>query len=171
MKSSVFATVGALGLGLLVSVGAVIPAEAAAKCIKGDRKPPYTIGWANIYSVPTWMKQTPGHDRGRGRGAEEAGPGRQAGVTDAQGDANTQIQQIQSMIDANVDAIILIAGSSTAPARVVADACAKGIAIINFDSLVDTDEVTAKINTDSAAVGRAGGEVPGRRASAARARS
>src|SRR5882762_5850510 len=35
-------------------------AEAAAKCIKGDRKPPYTVGWANIYSVPTWMKQTQG---------------------------------------------------------------------------------------------------------------
>jgi ribose transport system substrate-binding protein len=54
------------------------------------------------------------------------------------------------MIDSNVDAIILIAGSSTAPGRVIADACAKGIAVINFDSLVDTDEVTAKINTDSA---------------------
>jgi ribose transport system substrate-binding protein len=53
------------------------------------------------------------------------------------------------MIDADVDAILLIAGSSTAPARVIADACAKGIAIINFDSLVDTDQVTAKINTDS----------------------
>jgi ribose transport system substrate-binding protein len=33
---------------------------------------------------------------------------------------------------------------------VLADACAKGIAIINFDSLVDTEEVTAKVNTDSA---------------------
>ena len=36
------------------------PAAAAAKCIKGDREPPYTIGWANIYSIPTWMKQTQG---------------------------------------------------------------------------------------------------------------
>jgi ribose transport system substrate-binding protein len=32
---------------------------------------------------------------------------------------------------------------------VLADACAKGIAIINFDSLVDTNDVTAKVNTDS----------------------
>ncbi|MEQ9689047.1 MAG: substrate-binding domain-containing protein, partial [Bauldia litoralis] len=50
---------------------------------------------------------------------------------------------------ADVDAILLIAGSSTAPARVLEDACSKGIAIINFDSLVDTDQVTAKVNTDS----------------------
>ena len=35
-------------------------ASAAANCIKGDRKAPYTVGWANIYSVPTWMKQTEG---------------------------------------------------------------------------------------------------------------
>jgi hypothetical protein len=33
-------------------------------------------------------------------------------ITDAQGDAKTQIQQIQSMIDADVDAIVVIAGSS-----------------------------------------------------------
>ena len=75
------------------------------------------------------------------------------------------------MIDANVDAIILIAGSSTALDRVVADACEKGIAVINFDSLVDTEELTAKVNTDSAPVGQAGGRVAGQASSAARARS
>ena len=53
-----------------------------------------------------------------------------------------------TMIDAELDAIIVIAGSSTAPARVIADACAKGIAVINFDSLVDTKTRPRKINTD-----------------------
>jgi ribose transport system substrate-binding protein len=124
-------------------------ANAAAKCIKGDRKPPYTIGWANIYSVPTWMKQTEGTIQDQVAKLKEQGLVDELVITDAQGDANVQIQQIQSMIDADVDAIILIAGSSSAPGRVVADACAKGIAIINFDSLVDSEDVTAKINTDS----------------------
>ena len=141
-------------LGLLLSIGAGSQAQAAANCIKGDRKPPYTIGWANIYSVPTWMKQTQGTIEAEVEELKKQGLVDKLVVTDAQGDANTQIQQIQSMIDSDVDAIILIAGSSTAPARVVADACAKGIAIINFDSLVDTDQVTAKVNTDSAPVGR-----------------
>ncbi|RWP67009.1 ABC transporter substrate-binding protein [Mesorhizobium sp.] len=149
-KSSFFASASALCLGLLLSFGAGSQANAAAKCIKGDRKAPYTIGWANIYSVPTWMKQTQGTIEAEVETLKKQGLVDKLVVTDAQGDANVQIQQIQSMIDSDVDAIILIAGSSTAPARVLADACAKGIAIINFDSLVDTDQVTAKVNTDSA---------------------
>src|SRR5215468_4318189 len=148
MKSSLSA-MSAVCLGLLACVSMPSQAAAAAKCMKGDRKPPYTIGWANIYSVPTWMKQTQGTIEAEVEELKKKGLVDKLVVTDAQGDANTQIQQIQSMIDSNVDAIILIAGSSTAPARVIADACAKGIAIVNFDSLVDTDQVTAKINTDS----------------------
>lgn len=153
-KKSILASASALCLALVIgagiSMGAVLPAEAAAKCIKGDRKAPYTIGWANIYSVPTWMKQTQGTIEAQVEELKKQGLVDKLVVTDAQGDANIQIQQIQSMIDSDVDAIILIAGSSTAPGRVIADACARGIAIINFDSLVDTDEVTAKVNTDSA---------------------
>lgn len=136
-------------LSILAGVGLVGEASAAANCIKGDRQPPYTLGWANIYSVPTWMKQTEGTITAEVEKLKEAGLVDELVITDAQGDANTQIQQIQSMIDSDVDAILLIAGSSTAPARVIADACEKGIAVINFDSLVDTDQVTAKINTDS----------------------
>ncbi|WP_217568474.1 ABC transporter substrate-binding protein [Mesorhizobium sp. GbtcB19] len=148
-KSSFFASASALCLGLVLAVSAGTTANAAANCIKGDRKPPYTIGWADIYSVPTWMKQTQGTIEAEVETLKKQGLVDKLVVTDAQGDANVQIQQIQSMIDSNIDAIILIAGSSTAPARVLADACAKGIAIINFDSLVDTDKVTAKVNTDS----------------------
>nr|WP_246688445.1 MULTISPECIES: ABC transporter substrate-binding protein [unclassified Mesorhizobium] len=150
MKSSFFASASAFCLGLVLAVSAGSAANAAANCIKGDRKPPYTIGWADIYSVPTWMKQTQGTIEAEVETLKKQGLVDKLVVTDAQGDANVQIQQIQSMIDSNIDAIILIAGSSTAPARVLADACSKGIAIINFDSLVDTDKVTAKVNTDSA---------------------
>jgi ribose transport system substrate-binding protein len=149
-KPSLFAAASAVCLGLFISLAAADAALAASKCIKGDRKPPFTVGWANIYSVPTWMKQTQGTIEKEVEELKAKGLVDKLVVTDAQGDANVQIQQIQSMIDADVDAIILIAGSSSAPGRVVADACAKGIAIINFDSLVDTDQVTAKINTDSA---------------------
>jgi ribose transport system substrate-binding protein len=150
LKTSFKAAVGAISLGLIACVGLTAQADAAAKCIKGDRKPPFTIGWADIYSVPTWMKETQGTIEKEVEELKKQGLVSKLVVTDAQGDANTQIQQIQSMIDSNVDAIILIAGSSSAPGRVIAAACAKGIAILNFDSLVDTDQVTAKINTDSA---------------------
>lgn len=130
-------------------------ASAAANCMKGDREAPYTIGWANIYSVPTWMKQTEGTIAAEVERLKEAGLVDDLMITDAQGNAQTQIQHIQSMIDADVDAIVVIAGSSNALDRVISDACDKGIAIVNFDSLVNTDKVTAKINTDSAEWGAA----------------
>ncbi|MDR3373324.1 MAG: ABC transporter substrate-binding protein [Ancalomicrobiaceae bacterium] len=133
----------------LFSLTVACEANAAATCIKGDRKAPYTVGWANIYSVPTWMKQTEGTIADEVATLKKQGLVKDLMITDAQGNAQTQIQQIQSMVDANIDAIIVEAGSSTALNRVIADACAKGIAVVNFDSLVDTDKLTAKINTDS----------------------
>jgi ribose transport system substrate-binding protein len=151
-----FAAITVIALHLLVAP--VNPASAAAKCVTGERKAPYTIGWANIYSVPTWMKQTQGTLEDVFNQLKEKGLTDRLIITDAEGNANTQITQIQSMIDADVDAIILIAGSATALDRVVADACKKGIVIINFDSLVSTEELTAKVNTDSAAWGKQAAE-------------
>lgn len=148
----------AAALALLFSAAPLSPAAAAAKCVKGDRKPPYTIGWANIYSVPTWMKQTQGTLEDIFNQLKDKGLTDRLMITDAEGNANTQIAQMQSMIDADVDAIVLIAGSATALDRVVADACEKGIVVINFDSLVSTDELTAKVNTDSAAWGQQAAE-------------
>lgn len=135
--------------GLVLGAGAATRAEALANCIKGDRKPPYSVGWANIYSVPTWMKETQGTVEKEVDALKKQGLVSKMVVTDAQGDANVQIQQIQSMIDSNIDVIVLDSGSSTAPARVLKEACDKGIAVVNFDSLVDSSDVTAKINTDS----------------------
>jgi ribose transport system substrate-binding protein len=159
MKTFVKGLLSAVALmSLLFTAGHIDPASAAAKCVKGDRKPPYTIGWANIYSVPTWMKQTQGTLEDIFNQLKAKGMTDRLMITDAEGNANTQISQIQSMIDANVDAIVLIAGSATALDRVVADACAKGIVVVNFDSLVNTNELTAKVNTDSAAWGKQAAE-------------
>jgi ribose transport system substrate-binding protein len=143
--------VAAASILMMASAGS---ASAAANCVKGDRKAPYTIGWANIYSVPTWMKQTQGTITDEVATLKKDGLVKDLMITDAQGNAQTQIQQIQSMIDANVDAIVIEAGSSTALDRVVSDACSKGIAVVNFDSLVDTNNLTAKINTDSSEWGQ-----------------
>jgi len=145
-----------LGLGVTVllagtGLGTTTAAMAAdmAKCIKGDRKPPFTVGWANIYSIPTWMKQTEGTITDVVDQLKKKGMVDKLVITDAEGNANTQITQIQSMIDADIDAIVVIAGSSTALNRVTDQACEKGIAVANVDSLVTTDNLTVKINTDS----------------------
>ena len=133
-------------------------ALAAAHCIKGEHKAPYKLGWANIYSIPTWMKETTGTIEDMANKLKKEGLVDSLTITDAQGNANTQIQQIQSMIDAKLDAIIVDAGSATALDRVIADACSKGIAVTNFDSLVDTNDLTAKIDTDQTLWGKLAAE-------------
>ena len=147
----------AAGLALLqlASAGSAL---AAANCIKGEHKAPFKIGWANIYSIPTWMKETTGTIEDMANVLKKQGLVDSLTITDAQGNANTQIQQIQSMIDAKLDAIIVDAGSATALDRVIADACSKGIAVTNFDSLVDTKDLTTKIDTDQAEWGKLAAE-------------
>jgi ribose transport system substrate-binding protein len=154
-RRALIAGIGVAAIALTAVTGSAL---AASNCVKGDRKAPYRIGWANIYSVPTWMKQTEGTITDEVAALKKEGLVKDLMITDAQGNAQTQIQQIQSMIDANLDAIIVEAGSSTALDRVVSDACAKGIAVVNFDSLVDTNNLTAKINTDSLEWGKRAAE-------------
>ena len=145
MTTSIARIAVATGLALVATAGSAL---AAANCINGEHKPPYKLGWANIYSIPTWMKETTGTIEDMANELKKRGLVESLTITDAQGNANTQIQQIQSMIDAKLDAIIVDAGSATALDRVIADACAKGIAVANFDSLVDTNDLTTKIDTD-----------------------
>ena len=145
------------GLALAQLAGAS-PAAAAANCVQGTHKPPYKLGWANIYSVPTWMKETTGTIEKMADQLKKQGLVDKLTITDAQGNANTQIQQIQSMIDARLDAIIVDAGSATALDRVIADACSKGIVVANFDSLVDTNDLTTKIDTDQVMWGKLAAE-------------
>jgi ribose transport system substrate-binding protein len=149
----------ALCAGVAVSQFAgATQAVAAANCVKAEHKPPFKLGWANIYSVPTWMKETTGTIETMVDVLKKQGLVDKLTITDAQGNANTQIQQIQSMIDAKLDAIIVDAGSATALDRVIADACSKGIVVANFDSLVDTNDLTTKIDTDQVAWGRQAAE-------------
>lgn len=159
-KMRLRASIAALLLAGLaaVQIGTASPAAAAANCVKATHKPPYRLGWANIYSVPTWMKETTGTIEKMVDALKKQGLVDKLTITDAQGNANTQIQQIQSMIDARLDAIIVDAGSATALDRVIADACAKGIVVANFDSLVDTNDLTTKIDTDQVAWGRMAAE-------------
>jgi ribose transport system substrate-binding protein len=146
---------GGLALLQLASAGSSF---AAANCIKGEHKAPFKLGWANIYSIPTWMKETTGTIEDMANALKKQGLVESLTITDAQGNANTQIQQIQSMIDAKLDAIIVDAGSATALDRVIADACSKGIAVTNFDSLVDTNDLTTKIDTDQSQWGKLAAE-------------
>lgn len=109
---------------------------------------PLRVGWSTIYTTPSWMTETQIEieaeiERLRGLGMEI-----EFQVFDANGDTATQIAQIQTMIDQQYDICLLIAGSATALDQVVAQAHEAGVIVVNWDSEVSTDQLTAKVNTD-----------------------
>jgi ribose transport system substrate-binding protein len=71
----------------------------------------------------------------------------------ANGDTSQQIAQIQAMIQQQYDVILVDAGSSTALNPVLERAVGQGITVINFDSLVTSNQVV-KVNTDQHEWGR-----------------
>jgi ribose transport system substrate-binding protein len=109
---------------------------------------PLKVGWSTIYTTPSWMTETQNEieaeiERLRGLGMEI-----EFQVFDANGDTATQIAQIQTMIDQQYDILLLIAGSATALDQVVAQAHEAGVIVVNWDSVVSTDQLTAIVNTD-----------------------
>lgn len=126
-----------------------------AKCITTPRKPPYTVAWADIYLAPTWMTQTTQTMNDMAAELKKQGLLKGFSIQNANGNVSQQVQQIQAMIDANDDVIIVDAGSPTALDRVVAQACRKGIAVISFDSPIHTDELTTKIEVSAQSWGDA----------------
>src|SRR5215213_838677 len=115
---------------------------------------PLKVGCSTIYTTPSWMTETQNEieaeiERLRGLGMEI-----DFQVFDANADTATQIAQIQTMIDQAYDIVLLIAGSSTALDQVVAQAHEAGVIVVNWASLVSTDQLTAKVFEDQEEWGR-----------------
>ena len=115
---------------------------------------PLTVGWSTIYTTPSWMTETQNEIEAEIERLGELGLEIDFQVFDANGDTATQIAQIQTMIDQQYDIILLIAGSATALDQVVEQATEAGVIVVNWDSLVTTDAITAKVNTDQEEWGR-----------------
>lgn len=113
----------------------------------------YVIGWSTIYLTPSWMQQTNKLLMDRGEYWKEKGVLDKIVVANANGDTSVQISQIENMISQKYDAILVVAGSSTALNPVLEKAIDAGIHVINFDSLVTSDKITSKINTDQTQYG------------------
>lgn len=108
----------------------------------------YVIGWSTIYLTPTWMQQTNKMLEERADYWKAKGVLEKVVVANANGDTSVQISQIENMISQKYDAILVVAGSSTALNPVIEKAMKQGITVIAFDSLPSTDNITSKINTD-----------------------
>lgn len=144
--SSLAKVVPFLALGMVICTAD--GASAASNCIKGDRKPPYQVGWSTIYSLPPWMRETKGTVEAMVEQLKKKGLVDKLVISDAGGNDNTEIQQFQSMIDSGIDVIMITPGSATALTRVITAACDAGIAVTDFDGIVETNNLTTKIGID-----------------------
>ena len=79
-------------------------------------------------------------------------------ITNSDGDADKQIADVQDMITAGVDALVITAQTPTNLNAVIEDAMAKGIVVTTFNSQPSTDNVTTKVLEDEVEFGRIGGE-------------
>ena len=109
---------------------------------------PLKVGWSTIYTTPSWMTETQNEIEAEIERLRGLGMTIDFQVFDANGDTATQIAQIQTMIDQQYDICLLIAGSATALDQVVQKAHEAGVIVVNWDSLVTTDQLTAKVNTN-----------------------
>ena len=83
--------------------------------------------------------------------AKEAGA--EVNVQNANGDANTQIEQINYLIDKGMDAIVIIAVDSTRLSEVIEKAKSKGIIVVAYDRMLRNSGADLYISFDNRRVG------------------
>ncbi len=75
-------------------------------------------------------------------------------VTNSDGDVSQQVSDMADLVTKDVDLICLTAASASALVPAVEDAMEAGVAVVNFDCAVDTDDLTAKLILDNEEFGR-----------------
>ena len=79
-------------------------------------------------------------------------------VTNSEGSAEKQVSDIEDLIAQGVDAILITAANPRALVPAVARAMAEGIVVVDFDNLVDTENITSHIVVDQKEFGRVQGD-------------
>ena len=78
--------------------------------------------------------------------------------TTEEGDYNEQVAHIEDLVTQGVDLIVVVPAEASAIVPAVEAAIAAGIPVINLDSPIETDQVSAFIGSDNVEGGRMAGE-------------
>jgi ribose transport system substrate-binding protein len=78
-------------------------------------------------------------------------------ITNSDGDANKQIADVQDLITAGCDALVITAQTPTNLNAIIEEAMAKGIVVTTFNSQPSTDDVTCKVIENEVQFGELGG--------------
>ena len=131
------------------------PAEGAAQVdTAGFRKDgPYTIGFSDISLANSWRVQA---RKSAEIIAQELGV--ELKVTDAGGDANKQIADVESLLGQGIDALVITPTSSEALGPVIERAADSGIPVIVWSSAPGTEKYTSRVFVEDVDFGVAGME-------------
>ncbi|MFO1070989.1 MAG: substrate-binding domain-containing protein [Geminicoccaceae bacterium] len=125
--------------------------------VKGTKKDgPYRIGFSNGFSGNTWrtMCTRAVENEAKAQGSAIA----EFVVVDGQGDITKQVNDIETLINQQVDAILCIPNSGSAVAPVLAEATREGIVTVPFNLPVDGTDWSTYVGTDPERKGKALGE-------------
>jgi ribose transport system substrate-binding protein len=129
----------------LVALTCLLAACGAGPVSSGDDR--ISVGLSNYYSGNSWRKEMVSSFEAEAQDAKEAGIIDKFSVSDSNGSVPQQAAQIQSMIIQGYRAILVNAASPTALNGSIKKACAAGIVVVAFDSLV-TEDCAYKVATD-----------------------
>jgi ribose transport system substrate-binding protein len=135
---------------------ALQPAEGTAiQKLEPSKKEKFVLGLSNISVVNTWRVQMMEEAKHEATLHPEIS---EMIVTDAGGDTNKQVADIEDLLARGVDALLVAPGSEVALNGVLDKAHAAGIPVIIFSSNANPQNYTSKILGDDADFGRAGAD-------------
>lgn len=106
------------------------------------KQPPYVIGVSNVSVANSFRVQM--IEEIKYAGKQRPDMIKEVIVTDAGGDANKQISDIEDLVTRKVDALLVAPASDTAVTPAVEQAIAAGIPVIVFNSDLKSDKVVAR---------------------------
>jgi ribose transport system substrate-binding protein len=156
-KLSTLASILAAVLCFIVGAGPWAAPALAADYLVGAKPGPYVVGLSNSFSGNSWRAQMVAEFKQAADNLKADGTLKDYIVSDATGNTASQIQQIQNMIAAKVDAIVIDANSETALNPAIEAAHKAGIIVVAFDNTV-TSPHAINVSTDQRKFGEVGGE-------------
>lgn len=129
---------GAL-LGLWLAGGAAAADSELVDTARFKKSPPYVIGLSNISVVNSWRVAMV--EEFKAAVERHRDLIRAYYITDAGGSIPKQIADVEDLVAKGVDALLITAASPTALAPVVERVMERGIPVVTFDNVVQSDKI------------------------------
>lgn len=118
----------------------------------------YKIGFSNYSIGNSFRVQMEEEFKAHADALKEQGVVSEYIMVNADGDVSKQIADMRDLINSGVDAILISAASPSALSPVCEEAEQAGIKVIAFNEVVDTDNITCKLEQDENQYGTIGAE-------------